>query len=222
MSRPIPSACSSSRRSAPALCQAARKLDRASRRATRPHPWRSAQPSPAGDPGIARRHQRTLSGGRARLLAGAPYALAAEHVAEGGVSGVIVLRRDCGRHRLEPGLLADRPGAHHHRMRRQHRDGIDDRPALEVFKEEIGEVLARNSNRAAGYIFAALPVKASDTGDLVQVRNLVDIDPGKALDHDRRPGFRGRPRSCSPAATSPPPKPSRPPVLARLEVVRAR
>jgi len=55
---------------------------------------------------------------------------------------------------------------------------IDDRPALDIFKEEIGEVLSRNLNRAAGYIFAALPVKASDTGDYL-VRNLVGIDPNK-------------------------------------------
>jgi small ligand-binding sensory domain FIST len=55
---------------------------------------------------------------------------------------------------------------------------IDHRPALEVFKEEIGDVLSRNLNRAAGYIFAALPVQASDTGDYL-VRNLVGIDPNK-------------------------------------------
>jgi small ligand-binding sensory domain FIST len=55
---------------------------------------------------------------------------------------------------------------------------IDDRPALDVFKQEIGAVLARNLNRAAGTIFAALPVKGSDTGDYL-VRNLVGIDPGK-------------------------------------------
>lgn len=53
---------------------------------------------------------------------------------------------------------------------------IDDRPALDVFKEDIGDVLARNLRRVAGYIFAALPVSGSDTGDYM-VRNLVGIDP---------------------------------------------
>jgi len=53
---------------------------------------------------------------------------------------------------------------------------IDKRPALDVFKEEIGDVLARNIDRAAGYIFAAFPVKGSDTGDYV-VRNIIGIDP---------------------------------------------
>jgi small ligand-binding sensory domain FIST len=53
---------------------------------------------------------------------------------------------------------------------------IDDRPALDVFKEDIGEVLARDLSRVEGYIFAALPVQGSDTGDYL-VRNLVGIDP---------------------------------------------
>lgn len=52
---------------------------------------------------------------------------------------------------------------------------IDGRPALDVFKEEIGEVLARDLNRVAGYIFVGLPIQGSDTGDYV-VRNLLGID----------------------------------------------
>jgi len=54
-------------------------------------------------------------------------------------------------------------------------NAIDGRPALEVFNEDIGEILARDLNRAAGYIFAALPVRGSDTGDYL-VRNLIGID----------------------------------------------
>ena len=53
---------------------------------------------------------------------------------------------------------------------------IDNRPAMEVFKEDIGEVLARDIDRAAGYIFAGFPVAGSDTGDYL-VRNIVGIDP---------------------------------------------
>ncbi|TCK19506.1 small ligand-binding sensory domain FIST [Thiogranum longum] len=52
---------------------------------------------------------------------------------------------------------------------------IDDRPALDVLKEDIGEILARDLNRAAGYIFAGLPIRGSDTGDYL-VRNLVGVD----------------------------------------------
>ena len=57
---------------------------------------------------------------------------------------------------------------------------IDDRPALDVFKEDIGEVLARDLRKVAGYIFAALPVSGSDTGDYL-VRNLTGIDPEQGL-----------------------------------------
>lgn len=52
---------------------------------------------------------------------------------------------------------------------------IDDRPALEVLKEDIGEVLSRDLRRIGGYIFAALPVPGSDTADYL-VRNLTGID----------------------------------------------
>jgi small ligand-binding sensory domain FIST len=57
---------------------------------------------------------------------------------------------------------------------------IDDRPALDVFKEDIGEVLARDIDRAAGYIFAGFPVTGSDTGDYL-VRNVIGIDPDNGL-----------------------------------------
>jgi small ligand-binding sensory domain FIST len=107
-----------------------------------------------------------------------PYALAADHVAEGGVSGVMFaggievatgLSQGCSP--IGPVHVVTECDSNIVMM-------IDERPALDVFKEEIGEVLSRNLNRAAGYIFAALPVKASDTGDYL-VRNLVGIDPNK-------------------------------------------
>ncbi len=55
---------------------------------------------------------------------------------------------------------------------------IDGRPALEVFKAEIGELLAHDLRRVGGYIFAAFPIAGSDTGDYL-VRNLTGIDPAK-------------------------------------------
>ena len=57
---------------------------------------------------------------------------------------------------------------------------IDDRPALEVFQEDIGEKLAQDLSRVAGKIFAALPVVGSDTGDYL-VRNIVGVDPEHKL-----------------------------------------
>jgi small ligand-binding sensory domain FIST len=55
---------------------------------------------------------------------------------------------------------------------------IDGRPALEVFKEDIGELLAHDLRRVGGYIFAAFPIAGSDTGDYL-VRNLTGIDPNQ-------------------------------------------
>ncbi len=57
---------------------------------------------------------------------------------------------------------------------------LDHRSALEVMKSDIGEVLTRDLNRIGGYIFAALPIPGSDTGDFL-VRNLVGIDPDQGL-----------------------------------------
>lgn len=57
---------------------------------------------------------------------------------------------------------------------------LDGRPALEVFCEDIGEVLSKDLSRVAGYIFAGLPVAGSDTGDYL-VRNLIGIDPAQKL-----------------------------------------
>jgi small ligand-binding sensory domain FIST len=53
---------------------------------------------------------------------------------------------------------------------------IDGRPALDVFREDIGPQLAQDMRRIGGTIFAGLPVAGSDTGDYL-VRNLMAIDP---------------------------------------------
>lgn len=57
---------------------------------------------------------------------------------------------------------------------------LDGRPALDVFKEDIGESLAGDLSSVAGYIYAGLPVAGSDTGDYL-VRNLLGIDPDEKL-----------------------------------------
>jgi len=57
---------------------------------------------------------------------------------------------------------------------------MDNRPAVDVLYEEIGEILARDPQRISGYIFAGLPVPGSDTGDYV-VRNLIGIDTEQKL-----------------------------------------
>jgi len=57
---------------------------------------------------------------------------------------------------------------------------LDERPALEVMKTDIGNQLANDLRRLGGVIFAALPVPASDTGDYL-VRNLIGIDEDHGL-----------------------------------------
>jgi small ligand-binding sensory domain FIST len=57
---------------------------------------------------------------------------------------------------------------------------IDGRPAVEVFKEDIGEVLARDIRRVGGYIFAAFPIVGSDRADYT-VRNLTGLDEARGL-----------------------------------------
>jgi small ligand-binding sensory domain FIST len=70
--------------------------------------------------------------------------------------------------------------------------GLDGRPALDVFKEDIGEELAGDLSQVAGLVHAALPIEGSDTGDYL-VRSLVGIDPERgwlAIGEQVEPGQR--------------------------------
>ena len=53
--------------------------------------------------------------------------------------------------------------------------GLDGRNAIEIFQEDIGEVLSRDMQKVGGFIHVALPVVGSDTGDYI-VRNLIGVD----------------------------------------------
>ena len=52
---------------------------------------------------------------------------------------------------------------------------LDHRPALDVLREDIGEVLAKDLYKISGYIFAGLPIEYSDTGDYL-VRNIIGFN----------------------------------------------
>lgn len=54
--------------------------------------------------------------------------------------------------------------------------GLDGRRPLDVFRDEAGELLARDLSRTSGYIHAAFPIEGSDMGDYM-VRSLIGIDP---------------------------------------------
>ena len=101
-------------------------------------------------------------------------------VVSGGLSGVVFSERVTLATRLTQGIA---PLGPRHRITAANKNiigSLDHRPALDVMKEEIGEVLARDLRRAAGYIFVGLPVRGSDTGDYL-VRNILGVDPQNHL-----------------------------------------
>ncbi len=55
---------------------------------------------------------------------------------------------------------------------------LDGQPAFDVFKEDIGELLARDLSKINGYVHAAIPRTGSDQADYL-VRNLLGIYPEK-------------------------------------------
>lgn len=104
----------------------------------------------------------------------------ADLVVGGGLSGVIF--------GPEIGLVAAHtqgctPIGPRHRITRSDRNlvvELDHKPALQVMKADIGEVLARDLNRVGGYIFAGLPVPGSDDDDYL-IRNLVGVDQPRQI-----------------------------------------
>jgi small ligand-binding sensory domain FIST len=57
---------------------------------------------------------------------------------------------------------------------------LDDRPALDVLTEDVGDVIAHDWQQAAGYIFAGIVNKNSDLADY-SIRQLVGIDQNEKL-----------------------------------------
>lgn len=135
-------------------------------------------PRNGGLPTLLARLADTLPGG---FLAGglsssrvAPWQIA-DGVAEGGVSGVVFSDRVEILTGITQGCT---PIGETHTITRAERhlvEEIDGRPALDVFHEEIGEILARNLRRVAGYVFVGFPQRGSDTADYL-VRNLLGVD----------------------------------------------
>jgi len=103
-----------------------------------------------------------------------------DEVVNGGLSGVLFSERVKLATRLTQGVSPLGPRHHITAASKNVIASLDHRPALEVMKEEIGEVLAQDLRRAAGYIFIGLPVQGSDTGDYL-VRNILGVDPQNNL-----------------------------------------
>jgi small ligand-binding sensory domain FIST len=104
----------------------------------------------------------------------------ADKITEGGVSGVLFADDVTIATRLTQGCSPIGPKRVITQSQRNIIVKIDDRPALDVLKEDVGERLARDLNRLGGVIFAGLPITGTDTGDYL-VRNLVGIDPARGI-----------------------------------------
>ena len=104
----------------------------------------------------------------------------ADGVVEGGLSGVSFADSVTVATRLTQGCTPIGPKRVITTCQQNVIISLDGRPALDVFKEDIGEAGARDLNRLGGHIFAGLPISGSDTGDYL-VRNLVGIDPANKL-----------------------------------------
>lgn len=103
-----------------------------------------------------------------------------DNLTEGGLSGVLFSNEIQVATQLTQGCSIIGPRHYVTECFRNIMVRIDNRPALDVFNEEIGKELASDLEKVAGQIFAALPVIGSDTGDYV-VRNIVGIDPDRKL-----------------------------------------
>jgi small ligand-binding sensory domain FIST len=109
-----------------------------------------------------------------------PVYLFADGITQGGIAGVLFSDRVAAVTRLSQGCSPIGPQHGITESQRNIMIELDGRPALDVFKEDVGEILARDLTRAGGYIFAGLPIAASDTGDYL-VRNLLGVDPKNKL-----------------------------------------
>ena len=104
----------------------------------------------------------------------------ADGLTEGGLSGVVFHEDINVVTALSQGCSPIGPVHEVTSCQRNVLANLDGQPALDVFRQDIGEILARDLNNVAGFIFAARPVEDVDTGDYT-VRNLVGIDIQKKL-----------------------------------------
>lgn len=100
----------------------------------------------------------------------------AGEVTEGGVSGILFSSEISVVAGLTQGCSPIGPVHRVSSAKDNVLQSLDNRPAFEVFEEDIGELLARNLNRIEGYVHAAIPITGSDTADYL-VRNLLGVYP---------------------------------------------
>jgi small ligand-binding sensory domain FIST len=119
-----------------------------------------------------------LVGGLSSSTTSGPFYQVAERVTKGGLSGVMFAPCLDVVTALSQGCI---PISESHLISDCIDNiiiGLDGRPALDVFTQDIGEELAEDLGQVAGLVHAALPIEGSDTGDYL-VRALVGIDPDR-------------------------------------------
>lgn len=100
----------------------------------------------------------------------------ADDVTQGGLSGVIFSNEVEVSTRLTQSCSPIGP---YHRISECSNNIIirlNDKPAFDVFKQDIGPEYREDLNKVAGNIFAAIPIQGSDI-DNYMVRNIIGIDP---------------------------------------------
>ena len=97
----------------------------------------------------------------------------ADSVSEGGVSGVAFSDSVIIATRLTQGCSPIGPRRVVTGCQRNVLISLDNKPAFDVFLEDIGEKLAGDLNRVGGHVFAGLSVAGSDTDLLVGIENII-------------------------------------------------
>lgn len=104
----------------------------------------------------------------------------ANEVSSNGISGVIFSDKINVLTNLTQGCA---PLGKHHVVT-QNRDNIvirlDNKPALDILYEDIGEMLSRDIQQASDYVFAGICIPGSDISDY-KIRNFVGIDEGEKV-----------------------------------------
>ena len=100
----------------------------------------------------------------------------ARQITGGGLSGILLAPEVTVATRLTQGCT---PLAPMHLVTRAESNlvyELDGRPALDVLREDLGDVTPERIATLGGHLFVGLPIAGSDTGDYL-VRNLMGIDP---------------------------------------------
>ena len=104
----------------------------------------------------------------------------ADKVLHGGISGVLFSQQIPVLSNLTQGCTPIGP---RHRVTQSEKNiafTLDDKPALDVLTDDTGDIIARDWEQAADYIFAGLVNKNSDTEDYT-IRQLIGVDTENKL-----------------------------------------